>query len=100
MKLKPVHMLGAMAAVAGLTGAAIAADAEDLKVFSEAKISLVKAIEVAERHQGGKAIDAGIDDDSFTPAYEVSVVKDARVYDVRVDAVNGTVVGVREDKDD
>lgn len=76
------------------------ADAEDIRAASEAKISLVKAIQNAESHQGGKAIDASIDDDSFSPTYEVTVVKDDRVYDVRVDAVSGGVIGAREDKDD
>ena len=76
------------------------ADAEDVKAASEAKISLVQAIQAAEKHQGGKAIDASIDDDSFTPTYEVSVVKDAKLYDVRIDAVSGGVLNTREDKDD
>lgn len=76
------------------------ADSDDIKAAAEAKISLVQAINAAEKHQGGKAIDASIDDDSFSPTYEVSVVKDAKLYDVRVDAVNGSVLGSREDKDD
>lgn len=76
------------------------ADAEDVRAAAEAKISLVKAIEAAESHQGGKAIDASIDDDSFSPTYEVSVVKDDRVYDVRIDAVSGKVLSAREDMDD
>jgi uncharacterized membrane protein YkoI len=76
------------------------ADREDLRLYSEAKINLTKAIEAAERHQGGQAIGAKLDDDSFKPAYEVSVVKDNRIFDVQVDAVSGEVVGSREDMDD
>lgn len=77
-----------------------AEDASEIKALTEAKISLTQAIEAAEKHQGGQALDASIDDDSFTPTFEVSVVKDGKVYDVRVDGVKGTVIGAREDIDD
>lgn len=76
------------------------AGSDELKAASQAKISLVKAIEAAEAHQGGRAIEASIDDDSFTPTYEVSVAHDAKLYDVQVDAVTGKVLAAREDKDD
>ena len=72
-------LLGA-AAVAGVTGAVAAAaraDQEDLRLFSEAKVMLIQAIATAEQHLGGRAIGATLDDDSFKPAYDVSVVKDA-----------------------
>lgn len=74
--------------------------ATELDTAAEAKLSLIKAIQTAEAHQGGKAIEASLDDDSFSPTYEVEVMKDQRLYDVRVDAVSGDVMGVREDKDD
>ena len=77
-----------------------AEDASEIKALTEAKISLTQAIDAAEKHQGGKALDASIDDDSFTPTFEVSVVKDGKVYDVRIDGVKGTVLGAREDLDD
>lgn len=98
MKIIPYAAFVAVAITAFFTNAY--ADADDIKAASEAKISLVKAIETAEAHQGGRAIDASIDDDSFSPTYEVSVLKDNREYDVRVDAVSGGVLGAREDKDD
>lgn len=91
-------------AVASLLALSLAsnayADREDIRLLAETKISLVDAIKAAESHQGGKAVDAGLDDDSFKPTYEVSVVKDDRLYDVRVDAVSGEVIGAREDIDD
>lgn len=103
----PMNLLTKPLAVAALLGAtalvpatAHAGDQGDVKMLSEAKISLVQAIEIAEKSQGGKAIDAGIDDDSFTPTFEVSVAKDGKVYDVRVDGVKGTVTDTREDADD
>ncbi len=74
--------------------------AGELHAAREAKVPLITAIETAQAHQGGTAIEASLDDDSFSPTYEVAVMKDQRLYDVRVDAVTGEVLGVREDKDD
>ncbi len=98
MKIIPYTAFAVLFITAFATNAL--ADAEDVQAASQAKISLVQAIQLAEKHQGGKAIDASIDDDSFSPTYEVSVVKDAKLYDVRIDAVKGTVLGAREDMDD
>ena len=94
-------LLGA-AAVAGVVGAAAAAraDQEELDLFLQAKVVLTQAIATAEQHLGGRAIGAKLDDDSFKPAYEVTVVKDDRVFDVQVDAVTNAVLGSREDMGD
>jgi uncharacterized membrane protein YkoI len=94
-------LLGATAIV-GVMGAATAAraDQEDLRLSSEAKVMLTQAIATAEQHLDGRAIGAKLDDDSFKPAYEVTVVKDNRVFDVYVDAVTNAVISSREDMDD
>jgi uncharacterized membrane protein YkoI len=94
--------LMATALITGLAGSvAFAADKNDLKLLGETKINLVQAIQAAEKHHAGsQALDAGIDDDSFKPAYEVTVTKDGRFYDVQVDGVSGQVLGSREDLDD
>lgn len=89
----------ALVTTAGLSTAALA-DREDILLMKEAKVSLINAIQAAEKHQGGRAYEANLDDDSFRPAYEVSVIKDDRIYDVQVDAVTGEVLGAREDIDD
>jgi uncharacterized membrane protein YkoI len=97
------RILLAATAVAGVTGAAATAaraDQEKLDLFLQAKVMLTQAIATAEQHLGGRAIGAKLDDDSFKPAYEVTVVKDNRVYDVQVDAVTNAVLGSREDPDD
>ncbi len=83
-----------------LVGAAHAADVSDIRMMNETKISLSDAIAAAEKSQNGRAIDASLDDDSFKPTYEVSVVVDNRVFDVQVDGVSGEVLGAREDLDD
>jgi uncharacterized membrane protein YkoI len=79
-----------------LTGA----DLNDIKLLTEAKITLSQAIHQAEKSQDGQAIEASLDDDSFKPAYEVSVVRDGKIFDVQVDALSGEVLGAREDVDD
>lgn len=91
--------VAALVTLSGISTAALA-DREDIRLLSETKISLIEAIQAAEKHQGGKAYEASIDDDSFSPAYEVGVIKDNSVYDIRVDAVTGKVLGAREDIDD
>ena len=48
----------------------------------------------------GQAIGGKLDDDSLKPAYQVTVVKDNRVFEVEVDAVTNAVIGSREDMDD
>lgn len=79
---------------------AYAADMSDIKLLNESKISLIEAIEAAQSNIGGKAIEASLDDDAWKPAFEVSIVKDNRVFDVQVDAISGKVLGSREDIDD
>ncbi|MDO6477315.1 PepSY domain-containing protein [Alteromonas sp. 1_MG-2023] len=83
-----------------LASAGASADNDDIRAFHEAKITLQQAIEAAVKHHGGQPFEASIDDDSFSPAYEVSVVKRSRVFDIRVDALSGEVTGIREDYDD
>jgi uncharacterized membrane protein YkoI len=88
-----------VAGVAGAAATAAWADQEELNLPLQAKVMLTQAIATAEQHLGGRAIGAKLDDDSFKPAYEVTVVKDNRVYDVHVDAVTNAVLGSREDLD-
>ncbi len=98
-----VRILLGAATVAGVVGAAataVRADQDELRLFAEAKVVLTQALATAERHLGGQAIGAKLDDDSFEPAYEVTIVKDNRVFNVYVDAVTNAVLGSREDTGD
>lgn len=92
----------AIAAMAGTMALPLyaMADADDIRGLAEAKITLIDAINAAEKHVGGKAYDAGFDDDSFKPAFEVNVAKDGKSFDVRVDGLTGEILGSREDIDD
>jgi uncharacterized membrane protein YkoI len=90
-----------LAAIFGLmlSGTAIA-DRDDIRALSETRISLIEAIEIAQAHQGGIAFEAKLDDDSFTPEYEVDVVFEDRFYEITIDGVSGEVRKVKEDDDD
>lgn len=87
--------------IGGATTAGLAmADPEDARALAEAGISLTDAIEAAEAHTNGKAFEAAIEDDSFSPEFEVSVVVDNATYDVRVNGETGEVISSRQDDDD
>jgi uncharacterized membrane protein YkoI len=91
--------VGALTSI-GLPLVALANDADEVRALSETKISLTQAIAAAERHQGGQAYEAKVDDDSFKPEYEIDVAKDGKVYEVRVDGVSGEVIEAREEQND
>lgn len=98
--MKLSTLTGSLLLATGMAWAGSAlADRDDVRAIKESKITLVQAIQAAESHQGGQAYEANIDDDSFSPQYEVSVVRDDRTYDVRINAVTGEVLGSREDRD-
>lgn len=78
---------------------AYASHAEDLKSLDNAKITLTEAIGIAEKEQTGTAIEADLDQENGKTVYDVTVVKDKKFYDLRIDAVSGDVLTVKEDKD-
>lgn len=71
---------------------------KDLRLLEEAKISLTEAIQIAEKHVGGKAIEADLDRENGKAVYDVSVIKAEREHEVRLDAVTGDVLRVKEEK--
>ena len=102
-----IMTLGVALLLAGATtssmfpSSALAANdtAKDIQRLAEAKISLVDAIGIAEKHIGGKAIDADLDSDFGKVVYDVSVIKDTTEHEVRIDAITGDVLGTQIDKD-
>ncbi len=74
-------------------------DKEEIQMLKDAKISLTDAILIAEKHVGGKASSASIEDDSFSPEFEVTVIKDNKAFDVKINGLDKTVIGVKEDRD-
>ena len=69
-------------------------EAKELQLFSQAKITLIDAIKAAEHKTGGKAMEAEVDDESSTIQFEVEVLKDGKVHEVKVDGITGKVLKV------
>ena len=93
----------AMAALsAAAIGSAYAAKAteNDALAVGSAAISMTQAITAAEQHVGGKASRAEYERHKGQWVFDVEVVKDRKVTDVRVDSTSGKVVAAVEDKAD
>jgi uncharacterized membrane protein YkoI len=69
----------------------------DALAISSAKIDLSKAVAAAEQHVGGKAAKAEYERHKGQGVYEIEVVKDKKVMDVKVDATTGSVISAKED---
>lgn len=63
-------------------------------------ISLSQAIAIAERHAEGPAVGGELEQSDGRPVYEVDVATGGRVIEVKVDAGNGSVIGVKTDHAD
>lgn len=87
-----------MAAAVGVAHADEGAKKWD--AISQTKVSLVQAINAAEKHQtGSKAVQAELEVKRDKTYYEVEVVTpEKRVYDVKVDAQTAAVISAEEDK--
>ncbi|WP_411728255.1 PepSY domain-containing protein [Methyloglobulus sp.] len=72
-------------------------EAKELQLFSQAKITLSEAINAAEQKTGGKAMEAELDDESATVQFEIEVLKDGKVHEVKVDGKTGKVLKVSLD---
>ncbi|MDD5388635.1 MAG: PepSY domain-containing protein [Gallionellaceae bacterium] len=65
-----------------------------------AKINLSQAVTAAEQHVGGKATRAEYERHKGQWVFEVEVVKDKQVMDVKVDPMSGKVLAAVVDKSD
>lgn len=72
-------------------------EAKELRLFSQSKISLSEAIKAAEQKTGGKAMEAELDDESNTVQFEIEILKDGKVHEVKVDGKTGKVLKVSLD---
>lgn len=72
----------------------------DAMDITKAKIPLAQAVTAAEQHAHGKASRAEYENSKRGWVYDVEVVSGAKVFDVKVDADNGTVISSAEDKAD
>lgn len=68
--------------------------AQERAAVLNAKTSIVQAIAAAEQETGGKAIDAGLENQNGNMSYEVEVAKGDKVEKVLVDLQTGKVLKV------
>ena len=106
MNKKHNKILNAMFALVIITGTAANVaqageskdeEAKELKLFSQAKITLTEAIKAAEQKTGGKAMEAEVNDESDTVQFEIEVLKDGKIHEVIVDGKTGHVLKVSLD---
>jgi uncharacterized membrane protein YkoI len=101
MKRKLLVPAAAAALAALVAGAGYAANGEnDALAIAGAKIDLAKAVAAAEQHVGGKASKAEYERHKDQWVFDIEVVKDKKVMDVKVDAASGKVISATEDKAD
>jgi uncharacterized membrane protein YkoI len=99
MKRKLLVTAAAAALAVGAAHAANAAE-NDALAITGAKIDLAKAVAAAEQHVGGKASKAEYERHKGQWVFDIEVVKDKKVMDVKVDAGSGKVISATEDKAD
>ena len=83
----------ALAVLATGANVAVAAESAEFQALSRAKLSLTQAIETAERHGEGKAIDAEFQNGrAQSPRYEVKVLGRDKLAAYTLDADSGKVL--------
>ena len=102
-KLVPIAMASLLAISAVGTSVAAAKSKEigeqgEISAVLNAKTSLARAIAAAEHETGGKAINAGIQEQDGALAYEVEIAKGNAVQRVLVDLDSGKVTKVMASK--
>jgi uncharacterized membrane protein YkoI len=99
----PIVVLAVAATLASTNAFAqnAASPANDVGPVGSAKITLDAAVAVAEKHVQGKAARAEYEKQKGGQwVYDVEVVSGAKVFDVKIDADKGTVIGSTEDAAD
>lgn len=97
-KISVLAIAAAMTCAAAY-GSAHANENDALAVVAT-KISITQAIAIAEQHVKGKAARAEYENTKQGWAYDVEVVSNGRVFDVRIDANKGKVLSSLEDQVD
>lgn len=101
--MKHKFYLAALAALfATAIGSPYAAQSgeNDALAIAAAKIGMTQAVTAAEQHIGGKAFRAEYERHKGQWVFDVEVVKDKKVMDVKVDSTSGKVIAAIEDKTD
>ena len=90
----------AIAAAGTVAYAANGSIENDAMAIANAKIPLAQAVTTAEQHVNGKAARAEYENSKQGWVYDVEVVSGTKVFDIKIDAVKGTVISSAEDKAD
>lgn len=100
MKHRRYLILAAISATAISSAFAAETLENDAMAINAATIPLTQAVTTAEQHAHGKASRAEYEKTKTGWAYDVEVVSGSKVFDVKVDAVKGTVIASSEDQID
>jgi len=100
MKTSGVTRLSLGLALIALAPAAWAGGVEDLKkALAAAKVTPAQAVETAQKEvAGGKAIEVDLEVEKDSAFYEIVVLSGDAVREVKVDAVSGKILGVKDEK--
>ena len=101
--MKRKFYLAALAALSAIAiGGAYAAKSteNDALAVADARISMTQAVAVAEQHVDGKTSKAEYERHKGQWVFDVEVVKDKKVMDVKVDPTSGKVLAATADKTD
>lgn len=92
--------VAAIVAASGMAFAAQGANAANDAVadLAKAKVTLGQALTIAEAQLNGRATSAELDSEGGAVAYKVEVVAaNSKVFDMRIDAVDGKVLSSKQD---
>ena len=100
MNMKQIVVLAAAGLIAIGGGSSVAyaeehGDLGDAQALANSKVSLTQAIATAEQQAGGKAVDAGVDNENGTVRIAVEVASNQGVETVLVDPQAGQVTGTK-----
>lgn len=74
-------------------------DRTELAKLASSPTTLAAAIGTAEQQVGGKAVEAGYENENGQMLFEVEVAKDKSVHEVKIDAATGKVAKVANAED-
>lgn len=102
--MKVQTLITSTAVIAGVSLVSLAAFAdgydEDARAGQSAKVGMVEAIELAEKHVSGRAYHVDIDEDRFETAYEIELEVEGKVKDVWVSLKELKILEAKFDDDD
>jgi uncharacterized membrane protein YkoI len=94
-------LLASFIVAAGLTAlAARASKDEDARHIPPAKATLAQAVLLAEQQVKGRAVRAELEMARQGWVYDVEVIQDTKVFDVKVDADKASVISAEQDHTD